>query len=108
MDFDELEAQGLATSLALDTMRGRGGLYDPTLLTAFALLRGSIQTALVREMPLKLVHPGMTFAEDVKNDAGVLLLPRGYEVTEGLLARIRNFQVKGNVKIIVKNLRQEG
>jgi response regulator RpfG family c-di-GMP phosphodiesterase len=108
MDFDELEAQGLATSLALDTMRGRGGWYDPTLLTAFALLRGSLQTALVREIPLKLVQPGMTFAEDVKNQAGVLLLPRGYEVTEGLLERIRNFQVKGNVKIIVKNLKQEG
>jgi len=108
MDFDELEAQGLATSLALDTMRGRAGWYDPTLLTAFALLRGSVQTALVREMPLKLVHPGMTFAEDVKNQAGVLLLPRGYEVTEGLLERIRNFQVKGNVKLIVKNLKQEG
>ena len=107
MDFDELEAQGLATSLALDTMRGRGGWYDPALLTAFALLRGSVQTAQVREIPLKLVFPGMTFAEDVKNQAGVLLLPRGYEVTEGLLERIRNFPVKGNVKIIVKNLKQE-
>ncbi len=108
IDFDELEAQGLATSLALDTMRGRTGSYDPTLLTAFALLRGSVQTALVRELPLKLVYPGMTFAEDIKNQAGVLLLPRGYEITEGLLERIRNFPVKGNVKVIVKNLKQEG
>lgn len=108
VDFDELEAQGLATSLALDTMRGRAGWYDPILLTAFALLRGSVQTALVRELPLKLVYPGMTFAEDIKNQAGVLLLPRGYEITEGLLERIRNFPVKGNVKVIVKNLKQEG
>ncbi|MBN1610292.1 MAG: response regulator, partial [Polyangiaceae bacterium] len=31
-DFDALDTQGLTPSQALDTMRGRGGAYDPTLL----------------------------------------------------------------------------
>lgn len=103
LDFDMLEAQGLTASVALDTMRGRLGWYDPRLFDAFARLRGARgQQNEIREIPLRLVVTGMVFVEDVKTAAGVLLLPRGYEVTEGLVDRIRNFVVNGNVKVIVR------
>jgi response regulator RpfG family c-di-GMP phosphodiesterase len=99
-DFEALEAQGSSVSLALDTMRGRTGAYDPALLEAFATLRGSATLhEQVREIPLRMVTAGMTFLDDVKAPSGGLLLARGYEVTEALVERVRNFAVRGNVRV---------
>jgi len=103
LDFDELEAQGDAAAVALGTMKSRTGVYDPDLLEAFAKLRGgSARAEEVREIPLRLVSAGMIFAQDVRTSAGALLLARGYEVTEGLVERIRNFTVPGNVRVTVR------
>lgn len=104
-DFDALDAQTGKSSFALDTMRGRAGIYDPQLLEQFATLMGSaVQRHDVREIPIRMVQAGMTFADDVRNPAGALLLPRGYEVTEALLDKVRHFSVKGNVRVIVRRL----
>ncbi|HLK41412.1 MAG TPA: HD domain-containing phosphohydrolase [Polyangiaceae bacterium] len=104
-DFEALDAQAGKTSFALDTMRGRTGTYDPQLLEQFATLMGSaVQRHEVREIPIRMVQAGMTFADDVRNASGGLLLPRGYEVTEALLDKVRHFAVKGNVRVIVRRL----
>ncbi len=103
LDFDVLEAQGHRSSVALGTMRARSGVYDPALLEAFTGLQGdSAPPAEVREVPLRLVRVGMTFADDVRTTSGALLIPRGYEVTDGLIDRIRNFSAAGNVRVILK------
>jgi len=44
----------------------------------------------VREMPLRLVQPGMTLLQDLRTHMGTLLVPRGFEVTEVFLARLQN------------------
>jgi len=89
LDYDLLETQGLDTQLALDTMRGRAGWYDPDLLDAFGELRGSFaQGTVVKELRLRQLEPGQTFADDVRSRAGALLVPRGYEVTPELLERL--------------------
>ena len=111
IDYDLLEAQGLSAAMALDTMRGRRGVYDPKLLEAFAGLRGSgARKAEVQEMPLRMVGLGMVFAEDVRTSAGALLVARGYEVTESLVERIRNFSpeaAKQRVRIITGGVQAE-
>ena len=105
LDLDVLQAQGLSVGAALDTLRGRAGWYDPAMLRALGDLLGEGRGAEVREMRLREVRPGMTFAEDVTTRAGVLLIPRGHEVTPGLLERIRNFSdhigVREPVRMIV-------
>jgi response regulator RpfG family c-di-GMP phosphodiesterase len=104
IDFDVLEARGLSAADALDLMRGRAGWYDPALFSAFASLHGAAARKRdIREIPLRLVTAGMTFAEDVKTSAGALLLPRGYKVTDGLCEKIRNFAYKGMVRVIVSD-----
>jgi response regulator RpfG family c-di-GMP phosphodiesterase len=102
VDYDALEAQGCDPDLAVDTMVGRTGLYDPHLLEVFAKCRaGATRRRQVREIPIRLVTAGMRFAQDVRTSAGALLLPRGYEVTDALLTRIRSFPVKGDVRVLV-------
>lgn len=106
MDFDVLEAEGLGSSAALETIRGRGELYEPAVVQALAeVCGGERKTEIIREMSLAALKPGMTFASDVKMATGTLFVARGYEVTESFLERIRNFRpgsVKEPVKVIIR------
>jgi len=92
LDLDTLEAQGVRTGFAFDTLRGRAGWYDPVLVEALAEMLASAAPAVeVRELRLREVKAGMVFGEDVTTASGLLLIARGQEVTAGLLGRIHNF-----------------
>ena len=83
VDFDILDAQGTLPALAIDTLEGRTGRYDPALLREFRALRGlETQSRDVREMRLSDVTVGMVFAADVLSANGQLLIARGQEVNE--------------------------
>lgn len=106
LDFDALEANDVLGELAVDTLRGRAGWYDPDVLQGFAEVLGhSSATTEVREVRLREIRAGMVFAEDVTTQTGLLLIARGQEVTAGLLQRVRNFSenigVKEPVRMIV-------
>lgn len=44
----------------------------------------------VREMPLRLVKPGMIIMQDLRSQSGALLVTRGFEVSESFLQRLHN------------------
>lgn len=91
-DLDALEASGLTLDLALQTVEGRPGKYDPAMLQALRELRGAgRQTAVVRDLTLDRVRPGMVLVDDVRARSGMLLMARGQRVTPELLERLRNF-----------------
>ncbi len=97
-DFDTLEAQGMASAKALDTLKGRADQYNPDVLAALQEVCGSQRSdECIREISLAALKPGMVFASDVKLTTGTLFVARGYEVTESFLERIRNFRA-GSVK----------
>jgi response regulator RpfG family c-di-GMP phosphodiesterase len=97
-DFDTLEAQGMASAKALETLRGRADQYNPDVLNALQALCGSQRSDdCIREVSLAALKPGMVFVTDVKMTTGTLFVARGYEVTESFLERIRNFR-PGSVK----------
>lgn len=90
-DLDRLESEGNTTSMAFDIMRGRMGCYDTVILAKLAELRQSAQEFEVRELPVKLLTPGMVLARDVRTRQGSLIVARGQEVTPSLIGRLRNF-----------------
>ncbi len=91
-DFDTFEAQGQDLGLALESMRARQGHYDLKLIEEFSKIRGTTLTDIeIRHLALGDLQIGMQFAEDVRTATGLLVIPRGSEVTETLLERIRNF-----------------
>lgn len=91
-DFDHLECKGLPVQLALDTMRGRRGEYEPRVLKAFLEIMGNGEEGQdVREIPVTGLCVGMAFSEDLRTTTGVLLAARGFVVTASLLERVRNF-----------------
>ena len=102
LDFDVLEARGNSVPVVLDTMRGRTGWYDPELFEAFVTLRERIaDPSEVHEIQVEAVTAGMVFVEDVRTAEGVLVLSKGYRVTEGLVERIRNFPVTEKVRVTI-------
>jgi len=91
VDFDILESRGATPNFALDTMRGRTD-YDMNLLATFQELFGSVeQRPVVKELPASAVKIGMVLASDVHLQTGVVLVSRGFEVTESFLERLSNF-----------------
>jgi response regulator RpfG family c-di-GMP phosphodiesterase len=103
VDLDELEASGLSAAQALAAMQERVGVYDPALLERLASDVGADGQAEVRELPVAALKPGMVLVSDVWSKAGVLLVARGYTVSEGLLQRLRNLApgVKEPVRVTV-------
>jgi CheY-like chemotaxis protein len=107
LEYDSLEAQGLATLDILKLLNGRAEQFEPEVLTAlFEVCTGKNDRETVREVSLAALKPGMTFAQDVKLTSGALFVARGYEVTESFLERIKNFRpgsVKEPVKVVLQN-----
>ena len=92
LDYDSLIAQGNDMNVAIETLRTRGGIYDAKLIERFATRIGArAGLNVIREMPLRVVQPGMTLMHDLRTPLGTLLVPRGFEVTETFLQRIANF-----------------
>lgn len=97
VDFEALELQGHSATHALDLMRSHAESYDPALLEAIKAVRGVDHSQEIREVRLADLQVGMVFAEDVKTDVGTLLVGRGFEVTAGVVERVRNIR-RGTVK----------
>ncbi len=94
LDYDALEALGPSSSITLATMRGRGQVYDPDLLDAFARVVGDDdRRRVVLELPLAHLRAGMMLAGDVRSSAGALLIARGFTATDHLIERLRNLGI---------------
>lgn len=92
LDYHVLEVQGKDPELALGSLVGRKGAYDPELLELFGrVVCNDEQVGEVREVRLVDLRHGMTLVEDVKSTGGLLLVPRGSEVTPALVERLQNF-----------------
>jgi response regulator RpfG family c-di-GMP phosphodiesterase len=90
MDLDDMEASGLSSAQALTAMQDRAGTYDPRLLEAAAADVCDDGSCEVRELPVAALKPGMVLMTDVWGRTGVLLVARGYTVSDGLIQRLKN------------------
>ncbi|MBN1606128.1 MAG: hypothetical protein JW940_05820, partial [Polyangiaceae bacterium] len=80
-----------------------------TLLGAFAEVCGNLQPECeVRELPIAALRVGMVLTREVRLRSGMLLVARGYEVTQGLLARLRNFPAGSVEEPVRVNVRRVG
>jgi CheY-like chemotaxis protein len=93
VDLEALEAGGLHRRAALGVLQRRQGAYDPSLLNALLATAGPEGADVeVLQLLASELKAGMTVARDVTDSAGRLLVGRGYNVTESLIERIRNWK----------------
>jgi hypothetical protein len=93
VDLEALEASGIHRRVALGALERRKGAYDPYLLDA--LLQTAEPESIdpdVLQLLANELRAGMTVVRDVTDSAGRLLVGRGYQVTESLIERIRNWR----------------
>jgi len=92
IDYDALVSQQNSPEIAAQILLQRAERYGTRLVKDFATHLGtSSGDTQVIEIPLRHVRAGMTILQDVRTELGMLLIARGFEVTERFADRIRNF-----------------
>lgn len=107
-----LDERLLRAAMALEWRLSLGGDFDDIIsamqadpaLDGFIVevcrrLRGLVLARSAhRAVGLQSLQAGMVLAEDVRTNAGALLIAKGHEVSEGLMVRLRNFAATVGVK----------
>ena len=73
-------------------MQKRHGIYNPQVLTALENLRMEKidRREVLKKVRMSELKVGMIFDENIKAKNGLLLAPKGQEVTYTVLMRLRN------------------
>lgn len=106
IDYDELACQNWQPEAILDLLKSRQGAYDPVILLALEqqlLAHGEkLKTWHLRELKVEELGEGMILAEDVYAISGLLVLPKGHELSELSRMRLTNFHRVGDLKTHIK------
>lgn len=94
VDWDDLLRAGMGEKPAMADLRSRAGDYDTRVLAALERALEE-RTLFVRiEVSIEELRPGMIVDRAIELSDSTLLVPRGFEVTHALLARIRAFRTR--------------
>jgi hypothetical protein len=90
-DFDLLQARGLTVAEAMDELKDK---YQASLLRClWECCLAEREGGDLHNLPVHALRLGMVLAVDIYDNAGVIVAPKGYEVTTQLLYRLQNAQV---------------
>jgi len=91
LEYDALSARGLTHDSVCDHLCARTARFGPKLISQLdACVVTSEEREQSAEVPLAQVVPGMILVDELRNGAGVLLVPKGFEVTKTFLDRVGN------------------
>lgn len=106
LDYEAMVSQGNASAAVIEQLRRPNSKHNAETVEKFAAHIGSgAAAAKVRQLPLRMVLPGMIFMDDLRSEFGVLLVPRGYEVSASFVERMQNYSaamLNENVRITTK------
>ena len=91
--YEVVERTTASRDTAVHRLRAQTGRFDPQVLQALTELlglEGAGEETI--EVLIGRVCVDMIVAEDLRTRAGVLLVPKGYRVSESFLARLGNFK----------------
>jgi response regulator RpfG family c-di-GMP phosphodiesterase len=90
--YGAVERGTASRDTAIHRLRAQAGRFDPEVIKALTELLGledgSDETI---EVPISRVCVDMIVAEDLRTRTGVLLVTKGYQVSESFVARLGNF-----------------
>jgi response regulator RpfG family c-di-GMP phosphodiesterase len=92
LEYDAQIAQGRPIHEAIAATRAQALRHDGKLVERLESLVGaSVSAQQLSEVAVGDVIPGMVFVDELRTHIGTLLVPKGFEVTETFLERMRNF-----------------
>ena len=103
MEFDGLEARGYSPEDAALIMKSWIGRYEPNILQAAIRACEQAQAwGVSREVAVDDLYSGAFVVEDIRKHDGVLIVPRGVELSRSIIAHIGRFRdqlAKGTVRV---------
>jgi response regulator RpfG family c-di-GMP phosphodiesterase len=104
LDLDRLTESRLGYLDALKKIRERNGWYDPDVVHALEMVLSEDIRYESIHVRIKDMSPEMILAEDIVSTKGLLLIPKGQEVTLSLCMRMTNFHKGGAITEPIKVL----
>ena len=103
LDFDKLDTQGHPVAKICEILNERKGLYDKVILNQFINIRlKEIDNAKILDFNVDGLVAGMILAEDLMTKNSQILITRGNQVTNSLLAKIKNFEMSVGIQQPIK------
>ena len=93
VDFDKLMIKGHDFRSALIELRKQNNLYNPHVLNAlenFDFNRVD-EESIIKEVYIKNMMSGVIAYENILTKTGMLLVPKGQEITYAVIAKLQNF-----------------
>lgn len=91
LDFDQLVINGMTKLEALTYLAQRTSEYNPNLVAALSSIHLDEVGEVVKALRIKELSTGMIAEKDIRANSGLLLVPKGQEITYPVLERLRNF-----------------
>ena len=109
MEFDSLEARGVSDTGALAVMRTWAARYEPKILDAASRACRHVQGwGVPSEVSVDDLHSGTRVAEDIRKHNGVLIVPRGVELSRSVIAHIGRFRSElAKATVSIANVEEE-
>jgi response regulator RpfG family c-di-GMP phosphodiesterase len=103
-DFDSLLRRGWNRSEALNHLQKDSAEYNPELLKILIGIKLSPENESIVAVEIRDMSVGMITEQDIIASNGLLIAPKGQEVTWSLIKGLKNFSQQGGVKepILVK------
>jgi response regulator RpfG family c-di-GMP phosphodiesterase len=98
LDFDAIESGGISKTVAFHRLQENKSYYDPAVLDALKRALADEIKYEVKAVPLSELTPHMILAEDILSSSDGLLVAKGQEVSQSLIARLQTLLGLGTVK----------
>jgi response regulator RpfG family c-di-GMP phosphodiesterase len=104
-DFDIFLFRHYQPEDAINLMSKDGAVYDSTLLDMLTTIDLPRQEGNVLYVKFNELRKGMIVDEDIFNKQGILVIPKGYEVNDATVERLKNFLLKqdssGSIRVLM-------
>jgi HD-GYP domain-containing protein (c-di-GMP phosphodiesterase class II) len=107
LDFDQFVVNGITKHAALEHMRKRIDEYNPEVVAALSNLHMDELGEITKVLRIKDLKTGMMADSDIRARNGLLLVPKGQEITYPVLERLRNFAKQVGIDEPVRVLVQQ-
>jgi response regulator RpfG family c-di-GMP phosphodiesterase len=95
--MDGLRMMGLSNGEAIARLRERHTEFGTELIDALAEIQPEAASMELRKVPASKLTTGMILQQEIRNRAGMLIVPNGHEITHPLLIKLNNYANAGTI-----------
>jgi FixJ family two-component response regulator len=93
--MDTLRMQGLAEVDAISKLRERRTEFGSALIDALATIEAEDAKMELRKVASSMLRSGMVLQQEIRTRTGMMVVPKGQEITQALLLKLDNFSRSG-------------